>query len=117
MFISCLPSISSNDVSLSTDEMLSEHVRESMAHAMKIELTNFDDSQVLDLKQRPDQFRRRHGKLTFDRSLLKHNQHYRSIFVEQRRLEFQQMIDLVHQQVPQASLEAIRYDLGNIGLS
>jgi hypothetical protein len=33
-------------------------------------------------------------------------------FIEQRRAEFVQMINLVHQQVPQASLEAIRYDLG-----
>jgi hypothetical protein len=33
-------------------------------------------------------------------------------FIEQRRAEFQQMINLVHQQVPVASLEAIRYDLG-----
>ena len=32
--------------------------------------------------------------------------------VEQRRAEFQQMIHVVHQQVPLASLEAIRYDLG-----
>ena len=33
-------------------------------------------------------------------------------FTDQRRAEFRQMINLVHQQVPQASLEAIRYDLG-----
>jgi hypothetical protein len=33
-------------------------------------------------------------------------------FIEQRRAEFQQMINLVHQQVPLASLEAIRFDLG-----
>ena len=30
----------------------------------------------------------------------------------QRREEFQRMINLVHQQVPQASVEAIRHDLG-----
>jgi len=57
---------------------------------MGIELTQFDERDVAELKKRPDLVQRRY---------------------EQRRAEFQQMINLVHQQVPLASLEAIRYDL------
>ncbi|CAF5024227.1 unnamed protein product, partial [Rotaria magnacalcarata] len=53
---------------------------------MGIELTQFDEQQVAELRKRPDLVQRRHA---------------------QRRAEFQQMINTVHQQVPLASLEAI----------
>ncbi|CAF4398475.1 unnamed protein product, partial [Rotaria sordida] len=76
---------------LSSDEVFCEQIRENICRTIGIELTQFDEQQVSELKKRPDLVQRRH---------------------EQRRAEFQQMINLVHQQVPLASLEAIRYDLG-----
>ncbi|CAF0839386.1 unnamed protein product [Adineta ricciae] len=83
-----LPSISPE--ASSSNENFCERVRETMARNMGIQLTQFDERDVIDLKKRPDLFQRRHA---------------------QRRDEFQQMINLVHQKVPIASLEAIRYDL------
>ncbi len=79
-----------------------------MTRIMGIELTQFDEREVAELKKRPDLVRLRHRKILTRQfalsTLLK--------FLEQRRAEFQQMINRVHQQVPLASLEAIRYDLG-----
>ncbi|CAF1326015.1 unnamed protein product [Rotaria sordida] len=75
---------------LSSDEVFCEQIRENICRTIGIELTQFDEQEVSELKKRPDLVQRRH---------------------EQRRAEFQQMINLVHQQVPLASLEAIRYDL------
>jgi len=86
--INFLPILSPTDSSF--DEAFCEQVRENMARTMGIELTRFDEHDVAELKKRPDLIQRRH---------------------EQRRAEFQQMIKLVHQQVPVASLEVIQYDL------
>ncbi|CAF4538616.1 unnamed protein product [Rotaria sp. Silwood2] len=86
--INFLSSIPPTD--LSSDEVFCEQIRETMCRKMGIELTQFDEQQVSELKKRPDLVHRRHN---------------------QRRVEFHQMINLVHQQVPLASIEAIRYDL------
>jgi hypothetical protein len=86
--INFLPNVFPTDSS--SNEAFSEQVRENMTRTMGIELTQFDERDVAELKKRPDLVHRRH---------------------EQRRAEFQQMVNLVHQQVPLASLEAIRYDL------
>jgi hypothetical protein len=80
-----------------------------MSRTMDIELTQFDEREVAELKKRPDLVQRRHGKFLTLKFFI--SQSLQSL--EQRRAEFRQMINLVHQQVPQASLEAIRYDLGS----
>ncbi|CAF1626682.1 unnamed protein product [Rotaria magnacalcarata] len=74
----------------SSDEVFCEKIRENISHATGIELTQFDEQKVAGLRKRPDLVQRRHS---------------------QRRAEFQQMINIGHQQVPLASLEAIRYNL------
>ena len=106
-FSSCLPYVTPTETS--SDEVTCENVREAISRAMKVESTAFDEREVVALKQRPDLFRQRQGRL-WNSSLL--NFIESCLWLEQRRMEFQQMIQLVHQQVPQASLEAIRYDLG-----
>ncbi|UJR37242.1 hypothetical protein I4U23_029951 [Adineta vaga] len=83
-----LPIVSSE--ASSSNEILCERVRENISEKMSIPLTKFDENDVTELRKRPEFLQRRHA---------------------QRRAEFQQMINLVHQQVPIASLEAIRYDL------
>ncbi len=84
-----------------------------MSRIMNIELTQFDERDVAELKKRPDLVRHRHGKFFTRNLFISHS--FQSL--EQRRAEFRQMINLVHQQVPQASLEAIRYDLGSSTIS
>jgi hypothetical protein len=111
LFYSFLPIVPPIDSS--SDESICEKVRENISRAMGIELTQFDESEVQELKKRPELLHQRHGKLL----TLKFESHLLLIiilfsFIEQRRVEFLQMINLVHQQVPLASLEAIRYDLG-----
>ena len=55
-----LPSISPE--ASSSNENFCERVRETMAQNMGIQLTQFDERDVIDLKKRPDLFQRRHGK-------------------------------------------------------
>ena len=106
VLFSFLPAVSPTADSL--DEAVCEQVRESMSRTLGVELTQFDENDVLELKKRPDLLQRRHGKdLSGECS-----KSSSSNILAQRRAEFQQMVNLVHQQVPVASLEAIRYDLG-----
>ncbi|CAF3802221.1 unnamed protein product, partial [Rotaria magnacalcarata] len=74
----------------SSDEVFCEKIRENISHATGIELAQFDEQKVAGLRKRLDLVQHRHA---------------------QRRAEFQQMINIVHQQVPLASLKAIRYNL------
>lgn len=92
----------------SSDEALCEQVRERIARSLGVELTQFDESEVLALRKRPDVLHRRHGKQIHTLPSSSPS----PPCLAQRRAEFQQMINLVHQQIPVASLEAIRYDLG-----
>jgi len=103
-----LPIISPTDST--TAESLAEQVRQSISQSVNIESTQFDERDVAELKKRPDLLQRRHGKKQTKTSKNIFDFHFISA---QRRAEFLQMIQLVHQQVPLASLEAIRYDLGS----
>ena len=107
---SCLPIVTPTETS--SDEMICENVREAISRAMGVELTQFDERELIALKQRPELFRNRHGTFWCNsrKDLIES-----FLWLEQRRAEFQQMIQLVHQQVPQASLEGIRHDLGRRG--
>lgn len=73
-----------------SDQQLAEKVRRSIAEALRVELTEFDEIQIQQLKNQP--------RLFYERQ-------------ERRRAEFQEMINFVHQTVPEASIEAIRFDL------
>ena len=55
-----LPIVSPIDSS--SDETLCEQVRENISRIMGIELTQFDEREVAELKKRPDLVQRRHGK-------------------------------------------------------
>jgi hypothetical protein len=46
----------------SSSELFCEQVRETMTKTMGIELTQFDEREVAELKKRPDLVQRRHGK-------------------------------------------------------
>jgi hypothetical protein len=59
-FCSFLPIVSSTDSS--SNETFCEQVRENMSRIMNIELTQFDERDVAELKKRPDLVRHRHGK-------------------------------------------------------
>ena len=59
-----LPSISPEDSS--SNDNFCERVRETMAQNMGVQLTQFDERDVIDLKKRPDLFQRRHGKSAMD---------------------------------------------------
>lgn len=48
---------------VSSDEIFCERIRENISRSMNIELTQFDEPQVAELKNRPDLVHRRHGKL------------------------------------------------------
>jgi len=58
--ISFLPIASPTDSS--SDEIFCEKVRENMSRIMHIEMTQFDEREVAELKKRPDLVRHRHGK-------------------------------------------------------
>lgn len=105
----CLPLLTSTESS--TDETMCETARQVISRTLKVEPTLYDEGDVRELQRQPDLFYRRQGK-SFDwrRSPSLDRSFQRCL--AQRREEFQQMVNLVHQQVPQASIEAIRYDLG-----
>lgn len=61
-FFSFLPVVA--PIESSSSETFCDQVRQTMTQAMGIELTQFDEGEVIELKKRPDLLRRRHGKFT-----------------------------------------------------
>lgn len=60
IFFSFLPIVSPTDSS--SDEVFCEKVRENISRTMGIQLTQFDERDVDELKKRPEILQRRYGK-------------------------------------------------------